>query len=60
MLGRLGIVVYWVAIICAVILGAIGGLVLFGSKPVFSLAFFVPAVLIWGAGRALLFILVGD
>ena len=59
MAERLGEIIYWVAIGLAGLTAVIGVLVLFGDKPVFSLVLFIPTVIIWGFGRAVLYVLAG-
>ncbi len=42
------------------LLALAGVFVLFGTKPVMSLLFFIPAAIVWGIGRAILYVLAGE
>ncbi len=58
--ARLGQVLYWVGSIMAGLLALAGVFVLFGSKPLMSLLFLIPAAIVWGIGRAMLYVLAGE
>ena len=60
MFERLGLVLYWIGIGLAAPVAVVGIVFLFGDTPAWSLLFFVLTVLIWGAGRAILYILAGE
>ncbi len=60
MAARLGIVLYWIGVILALLLCGVGVLFLFSNEPALSLLFFVLAVAVWGLGRAMLYILGGE
>ncbi len=60
MAARLGIVLYWIGIFIALLLGAMGMLVFSGDNPLQSLFWFIPAGIIWGIGRAILYVLAGE
>ena len=57
--ARLGQVLYWLGSIMAGLIALVGVLVLFGEKPAMSLLFFIPAAIVWGIGRAILYVLAG-
>ncbi len=58
--ARLGIVIYRLGIGVAILMGALGALVLFGREPAVSVFFFFVAAIAWGIGRAALYILAGE
>ena len=60
MFERLGLVLYWIGIGLAAPVAVVGIAFLFSDAPAASLLFFVSAVLIWGSGRAVLYILAGE
>lgn len=60
MAARLGVVLYWLAIIVALLLAALGVVALFGETPLMSLIAFIPAGIVWAIGRAILYVLAGD
>ena len=60
MAARLGIVLYWVGIIIALALGAMGMLVFSGDNPLMSVFFFISAGIVWGIGRGILYVLAGE
>ena len=60
MAARLGIVLYWIGVIVAVLVGAMGVVILFGDKPLISVLFFIPAGIVWGIGRAILYVLADE
>ena len=60
MAARLGIVLYWVGIIIALALGAMGMLVFSGDNPLMSVFFFISAGIVWGIGRAIRYVLAGE
>jgi hypothetical protein len=59
MLERLGNVLYWTCCIFAGLSVAAGLAILFGTEPAFAIAFEVGALLIYGVGRAVRYVLVG-
>ena len=58
MAERLGVVLYWLFMAIAAMLALIGGVVLlFGDERIVGLAYLVPAVIAWGIGRAVRYML---
>ena len=57
MLARLGLVLYWLCCILAVITGLLGGAFLIGDAFGVGVAVLIAAFLVWLLGRALRFIL---
>jgi len=59
MIERLGKVLYWACCLAAGIAGAIAVAVLFGTQKVISIFFVVIALVCYGLGRAIRYVLVG-
>ncbi len=60
MAARLGVLIYILGIGAALLMIAVGVVVLFGTEPWVSIFFFVVAAVAWGIGRAALYVLAGD
>jgi hypothetical protein len=59
MIERLGNVLYWTCCIAAMLAAAIAVVVLFGTEKFLAIVFAVIALICYGVGRALRYILVG-
>ncbi len=60
MAERLGVVLYRLLLIVAVLLALAGIAILTGDEPILSLMAFVPAGIAWGLGRGFLYMLAGE
>lgn len=59
MAARLGIVLYWLGCLIALLVLGLAAMALFGATPIWGLILILPAAGIWGFGRAARFVLAG-